>query len=126
MIGFLARALLCSAFLVSGVAKAADFPAAAAEVAALTGMAGASAPIAALVILVQLGGSALVLAGGRWAVGGAALLGGFTIAATLVAHAFWAKTGGEAARDLATFFEHAGLVGGFLLVARAGAGAART
>lgn len=111
-----ARALLCSAFLVSGLFKLADFDAAVGEVRALTGIEPA-APIAALVIAVQLTGSALVIAGGRLAWLGAGLLAAFTLSATLLAHAFWLKSGAEQMRDLNTFFEHLGLVGAFLLVA---------
>lgn len=112
----LARLLLVSAFLISGVAKLLDFNGAVAEVRGLTGIEPA-AIFAALVIATQLGGSALVIAGGRYAWIGAGLLAGFTIIATLLAHAFWTKTGVAQMRDLTTFFEHLGLVGGLLLVA---------
>ena len=33
----------------------------------------------------------------------------------LLAHAFWNKSGAAQVRDLTTFFEHVGLIGGFLL-----------
>lgn len=111
-----ARLALVSAFLISGVMKTLDFTNATAEVRALSGLEPA-ALFAVLVILTQLGGSALVLAGGRWLWLGAALLAGFTIVATVLAHAFWNKSGVERTHDLTTFFEHAGLVGGFLLAA---------
>jgi len=110
----LARIALVSAFVVSGVTKTLDFSSAVAEVRALAGIEPAAA-LAVLVIATQLGGSALVIAGGRAAWIGAGLLAGFTVVATLLAHAFWTKTGIEQARDLSTFFEHVGLVGGFLL-----------
>jgi transmembrane protein len=74
-----------------------------------------AALVAALVIATQLGGSGLVIAGGKLAWIGAVLLAGFTALATLLAHSFWAKTGIEQVRDLTTFFEHVGLIGGFLL-----------
>ncbi len=111
-----ARLALVSAFLVSAALKALDFPGATAEVRALTGLEPAGL-FAALVIATQLVGSALVLAGGRWAWLGAGLLAGFTLLATLVAHAFWTKSGVEQVRDLTTFFEHLGLIGGLALVA---------
>ncbi|MBC7831706.1 MAG: DoxX family protein [Hyphomicrobium sp.] len=111
-----ARLLLASAFLASGVMKVIDFTGAVAEVRALTGMEPAS-PIAALVILTQLGGSALLLIGGRSTVIGAFLLASFTFAATVLGHAFWTKAGPQQARDLVTFLEHMGLIGGFVLVA---------
>ncbi len=110
----LARIALVSAFLVSGVIKTLDFPGAVAEVRALAGIEPA-AVLAILVIVTQLGGAALVIVGGRAVWIGAGLLAGFTVVATLLAHAFWTKTGIEQARDLATFFEHVGLIGGFLL-----------
>lgn len=96
--------------------KVIDFTGAVAEVRALTGMEPAS-PIAALVILTQLGGSALLLIGGRSTVIGAFLLASFTFAATVLGHAFWTKAGPQQARDLVTFLEHMGLIGGFVLVA---------
>ncbi len=111
-----ARLALVSTFLVSAVLKALDFPGATAEVRALTGLEPAGL-FAALVIVTQLVGSVLVLAGGRWAWIGAGLLAGFTLVATLVAHAFWTKSGVEQVRDLMTFFEHLGLIGGLVLVA---------
>ena len=109
-----ARVALVSAFLVSGVLKTLDFTGATAEVRALAGMEPA-AVLAVLVITTQLGGSILVIAGGRLLWLGAFLLAGFTAVATLLAHAFWTKTGVAQSRDLATFFEHIGLIGGFLL-----------
>ena len=115
-----ARLALVSPFLRSGLLKAADFPAAVAEVRGLVGLEPASL-LAVLVIATQLGGSALVIAGGRLAWIGAVLLCGFTALATLLAHAFWAKAGVEQVRDLTTFFEHVGLIGGFLLAVIVGA-----
>jgi transmembrane protein len=111
-----ARIALCSAFLVSGIVKLLDFPGAVVEVRGLTG-AEPAILIAALVIAVQLGGSALVVAGGRLTWLGAGLLAGFTVAATLLGHAFWLKSGADRTHDLNTFFEHLGLVGGFALAA---------
>jgi uncharacterized membrane protein YphA (DoxX/SURF4 family) len=73
---------------------------------------------AAATIIVQLGGSALILfARGRAAVLGATALAAFTLAATLVGHAFWRETGMERFHDLNAFLEHFGLIGGFALVA---------
>ncbi|MDX2211325.1 MAG: DoxX family protein [Sphingopyxis sp.] len=111
-----ARAALASAFLLSAVLKVADFPAAVAEVRALTGIEPA-ALVAGLVIAVQLGGSALLLLGGHATRLGAMLLGGFTLAATLVAHDFWNEQGDAQIRDMTVFFEHMGLIGGFILAA---------
>lgn len=113
---FLARLALASPFLFSGVTKALDFAGATAEVQGFTGFEPA-APLALLVIAVQLGGSALLLAKGRAVWLGAALLAGFTLAATLLAHDFWAKPGGAWLRDATTFFEHMGLIAGLGLAA---------
>ena len=114
-LGTAALALLCWPYLASGAAKALDFAGASAEVAGL-GLP-APAPLAALTVLVQLGGSALVIAGRlRWL--GALALAGFTLAATLLAHAYWAfDPGPERVRQSITFGEHVGLVGAFLYVA---------
>lgn len=114
--GLLARIALASAFVLSGIVKLADFAGATAEVRALTGMEPA-AFIAAAVIAVQLGGSALLLMGGRLAWIGAALLGTFTLAASIAAHDFWNADAAMWARQATTFCEHLGLVAGLALAA---------
>jgi transmembrane protein len=85
-----ARIAVAAPFLVSGIAKLADFPSAISEVRGLTGLEPAGL-MAALVVLTQLAGSALVIAGGRLTWIGTAALACFTIVATLYAHAFWLK-----------------------------------
>lgn len=113
---WLAKAGLCLAFIYSGVTKLLDFPAAMAEQAQF----GLRPPalFAAATIAVQLGGSALVLfARGRSQALGALALAGFTVLATPIGHAFWNMTGMERFHNLNAFLEHAGLVGGFLIVA---------
>ncbi len=113
---FTARLLLASAFVFSGVVKLADFAGTMAEVRALTGLEPASV-WAALVIATQLGGSALLIAGGRLAVFGALILAGFTIVASVFGHPFWLCEGTPMIRDATTFLEHLGLVAGLLLSA---------
>jgi transmembrane protein len=108
------RVALVSAFIVSGVTKAADFAGATGEVRALSGVEPAGL-WAVIVIAVQLGGSALVIAGGRAMWIGAVLLAGFTLLATIAAHAFWDRSGIAQIRDLTTFFEHMGLIAGLFL-----------
>jgi uncharacterized membrane protein YphA (DoxX/SURF4 family) len=106
--------LLCSAYLQGGINKLTDFNAAVGEMQHF-GLAPA-APLAALVIALELGASLLVLSGFyRWL--GAGFLGVFTLLATFVANRFWEMEG--AARFMAAngFFEHLGLTGAFLLVA---------
>ena len=111
---FLARLLLVSAYLLGGIVKAGDWPAAVAEQAHF----GIRPPElwAALTILVELIGSALILtARSVWL--GAGMLGVFTLLAAVTANAFWAMPPGHE-RFMATnaFFEHLGLAGGFVLV----------
>ncbi|WP_273453204.1 DoxX family protein [Nevskia ramosa] len=113
---WLARAGLCLAYVYSGLAKLIDFPAAIAEQQHF-GLQPA-ALFAAATIAVQLGGSVLVLfARGRLAALGAAALAGFTMIATIIGHPFWTMSGIERFHNLNAFLEHAGLVGGFGLIA---------
>lgn len=105
---------LAAPFLVSGIGKAMHFTAAVAEIRHFTGFEPA-AVVAACVILVQLIGSALLLAGGRRTRLGAVLLAAFVAAATLVAHAWWTKAGLERFRDFNAFWEHVALIGGLAL-----------
>lgn len=115
----LARAALASPFLISGLVKATDFAGAVAEVAGLTGLEGSVAVIlAALVIVTQIGGAVLLVAGGRLGWLGAAALAGFTVIATLLAHAYWTMEGAERARNMMVFWEHAAICGGLLLAGR--------
>ena len=113
---WLPRAGLCLAYVYSGLAKLIDFPAAIAEQQHF-GLQPA-ALFAAATIVVQLGGSALVLfAQGRRAALGAAALAAFTVLATVIGHPFWTMSGIERFHNLNAFLEHAGLVGGFGLIA---------
>jgi uncharacterized membrane protein YphA (DoxX/SURF4 family) len=111
----LALVLLCAAYLQGGFSKLLDFPGAVAEARhfglPLPGLA------AALTIMVELAGSALVLSGrARWL--GALGLAGFTFAANLLANRYWALSPGQERFMAANgFYEHLGLVGGFVAVA---------
>lgn len=105
---------LAAPFLVSGIGKALHFTAAVAEIRQLTDLEPAPA-VAACVILVQLIGSALLLAGGRWTRPGAGLLAAFVAAATVVAHSWWSKAGLERFRDFNAFWEHIAIIGGLVL-----------
>ena len=106
---------LCAAYLQGGLSKLLDWPGAVAEAAHF----GLPMPpvTAAATIAVELIGSALVLSGRlRWL--GALGLAAFTLAATFVANRFWElPPGQERFMTANAFFEHLGLVGGFLLVA---------
>jgi uncharacterized membrane protein YphA (DoxX/SURF4 family) len=112
---WLALLLLCSAYIQGPVTKILDFNGAIAE---MNHFGLSPAPLFAVaVIAFELAASALILAGIlRWL---AALgLAGFTLMATFVALRFWEMPPGHE-RMMATnaFFEHLGLIGGFLLVA---------
>ena len=106
--------LLCAAYLQGGLNKAMDFGSAIAEMNHF-GLSPA-APLAIAVIVLELGASALILTGFyRWL--GALALAGFTLFATFVALRFWEMAPPERFMAANGFFEHLGLVGGFLLVA---------
>lgn len=105
---------LCAAYLQGGLNKAFDFPSAIAEMNHF-GLSPA-APFAMATIVMELVASALILTGFyRWV--GALALAVFTLLATFVALRFWEMQ--PPARFMAanSFFEHLGLIGGFLLVA---------
>ncbi|MEK9210007.1 DoxX family protein [Sphingomonas sp. 2378] len=112
---FLARLLLVGAYLLGGVVKASDWPAAVAEQAHF----GMNPPQlwAALTIAVEIVGPLLILSG-RLIWLGAGMLGVFTLLAAFTANAFWTMPAGQD-RFMATnaFFEHLGLIGGFVLAA---------
>lgn len=112
---FAARLLLVGAYLLGAAVKASDWPAAVAEQAYF----GMHPPAlwAALTIAVEILGPLLILAD-RLVWLGAGVLGVFTLLAAITANAFWTMPAGQG-RFMATnaFFEHLGLIGGFVLVA---------
>ena len=106
--------LLVSAYLQGGFDKAFDFAGAIGEMQHF-GIEPA-APAAAATIALELGASLMVLTGRlRWL--GAACLAIFTLAASLVANRFWSAAPADRFVLENAFFEHLGLVGGFLVVA---------
>jgi uncharacterized membrane protein YphA (DoxX/SURF4 family) len=111
---WIALLALCAAYLQGGINKAADFSGAIAEMNHF-GLSPA-APLALATIIVELGASAMVLSGFyRWL--GALALAGFTLFATFVANRFWEMAAPERFMAANSFFEHIGLIGGFLVVA---------
>jgi uncharacterized membrane protein YphA (DoxX/SURF4 family) len=108
-----ARIALVSAFLIGGVQKAVDFPGAVAEQAHF-GLQPAWL-WATAAIIVELGGSVLVILG-RWVWLGAGGLGVLTAVAMVTANDFWAMTGHDRFMATNAFFEHLGLIGGLVLV----------
>jgi transmembrane protein len=115
--GAVTRIVLCLPFWWSGLSKLFDFSGGTAEMAAL-GLEPAWL-FNALTILVQLGGSLLVILN-RWTWLGAGALGVFTVLVTVLAHQFWTLEGLERVRELNTFLEHFALVAGFVLVSMIG------
>ena len=109
----LARVALASAFLIGGVNKLVDFTAAVAEQEHF-GLHPAWL-WAALAIVVEIGGSLLVIAG-RLVWLGAGSLGVLTAVAMLVANDFWTMSGQDRFMALNAFFEHLGLIAGLVLV----------
>ncbi len=106
---------LCAAYLQGGLVKLFDFPSAIGE---MNHFGLSPAPAFAVgVIALELGASVMILAGRlRWL--GALALGGFTLLATGIALRFWElPPGHERFMAANSFFEHLGLVGGFLLIA---------
>ncbi len=111
---FIALLGLCAAYLQGGIDKLLDFGGAVAE-AQHFGLTPA-APIAVATIMTELVGSALILTGFyRWF--GALWLAGFTLMATFIANRFWELSLPDRFMVENSFFEHLGLIGGFLLVA---------
>ena len=105
---------LCAAYLQGGFNKATDFPAAMAEMTHF-GLHPASL-FAIAVIALEIGASLLILTG-FYRYLGALALAGFTLMATFIANRYWEIAPPERLMAANAFFEHLGLVGGFLLVA---------
>lgn len=122
-ITLLARVALTFPFWVSGLAKLIDFPAGVAEMAHF-GLEPAAAFNTAT-IMVQLGGSMLVITG-RHAWLGAGALAFFTALTIPLVHHFWSLTE-EPFRTIAfhTATEHVGMIGGLLGIAILSAHATR-
>ena len=111
---FIALLGLCAAYLQGGLVKLFDFGAAVAETQGF-GIPFAGAATAATIVT-ELAGSALILTGfWRWL--GALWLAGFTLFATFMANRFWEIQPPQRFMVENSFFEHLGLIGGFLLVA---------
>jgi uncharacterized membrane protein YphA (DoxX/SURF4 family) len=111
---WIAMCLLCGPYLQGGLTKALDFGAAIAEMKQF-GLK-PPVPLAIAVIVTEIGASLLVLSGlFRWA--GALMLAGFTLYATFLSDRFWDAPLPKRYATENSFFEHLGLVGGFLLVA---------
>jgi len=110
----LARIGLTAAYVLGGIVKLMDFAAAVAEQEHFGLHPGAL--WAAVTIVVELGGSPLVLSG-RCVWLGAGALAVLTVVASVVANDFWALEGQARFVAMNSFFEHIGLIAGFAMVA---------
>jgi uncharacterized membrane protein YphA (DoxX/SURF4 family) len=109
----ISRIALVSAFLIGGIQKLIDFPGAIAEQAHFGLQPAWMWAVAA--VIVELGGSVLVIVG-RWVWLGAGGLGVLTAIAMFAANDFWAKAGHDRFIAVNDFFEHLGLIAGLVLV----------
>ncbi|MBC8057427.1 MAG: DoxX family protein [Rhizobiales bacterium] len=110
-----ATTLLTLPWWTSGIAKLVDLDGALAE-ASHFGLEPLWLTVLATIV-VQTGGSALLILG-RWTWVGAGALGVFTAIATLIAHPFWTVSDPVARfHERNTFLEHVGLIGGLMLAA---------
>jgi uncharacterized membrane protein YphA (DoxX/SURF4 family) len=110
----LARLGLASAYLLGGIVKLSDFSAAIAEQEHFGFHPGWAWAVAAIVV--ELIGSLLVITG-RLVWLGAGALGVLTALATFAASPFWTMQGQARLAATNTFFEHIGLIAGFVMVA---------
>ncbi len=109
-----ARILLTGAYLLGGVTKALDFPAAVAEQEHFGLHPGAL--WAAVTIAIELLGPVLIISG-RFVWLGAGALGVLTAVASVLANNFWDLQGQARFTATNNFFEHVGLIAGFVLAA---------
>ena len=112
---YLGMTCLTYMFWWSGLTKLWDFSSARAEM--LNFGLKPAALFAMATIALELGGSVVVVAGGRFAWIGAAALAAFTLATIPVAHDFWNKEGTAAFLEKAIAQEHLSVVGGLLVAA---------
>ena len=109
-----ARIGLVGAYILGGLTKLTDFPAAVAEQEHFGLHPGTLWAMAAIVV--ELVGPILIISG-RWVWLGAGALGVLTAIATVSANAFWAMHGHDRFVALNAFFEHIGLIAGFVMAA---------
>jgi putative oxidoreductase len=115
----LARALLSSPFLYSGVDKCWRWSAAQREVAA-SGLPWPT-PLHLVTVVVQLGGGFSLLLGIEPRLG-ALLLLLFLIPVTVMYHPFWKRSGAEFATEADHFLSNLAIIGGLLVIVALGSG----
>lgn len=111
---FIARLGLVGAYILGGFTKLLNFPAAVAEQEHFGLHPGFVWAVAAIVV--ELIGPVLIL-WGRFVWLGAGALGVLTAIATFVSSDFWNMEGTQRFMALNTFFEHVGLIAGFVMAA---------
>ncbi len=114
LLWFVARLFLVSAYLYGGLTKLFDFQSAIAEQARFHLQ--PAAVWAVLAIMVEIGGSLLILFG-RFVWLGAGAIGVLTLIAASVTQKFWALQGAAQVAAFNGFLERLGLIGGLILVA---------
>ena len=119
-LALLGRLLLALMFITSGFGKIGGFEGTAGYIAS-KGLPMASV-VAALTILVELGGGLAVAVGflTRWA---ALALAAFTVLAALIFHTYWAVPPEQVMMQQINFWKNIAIAGGFLMVAAYGPGA---
>jgi putative oxidoreductase len=114
-----ARLLLAALFLIFGWRKLTDYSG------TLSRMVQDGAPLPAIAtpiaIFMELP-VAFALAVGAFTRPSAVLLALYTLASALIAHRYWTMTGVNKVDSLESFYKNLSIVGGFLLLAIAGAG----
>jgi putative oxidoreductase len=121
LLPLIARVLMGAIFLVSGIRKVMAY---AATVGYLTKL-GFPAPefFAVLAIIIEIGGSILLIIGWRtrWV---AWLLAVFVLVAAFAAHRFWEFDAAQATNQMNHFLKNLAIIGGLLMVACFGPGRA--
>lgn len=112
--GIAARVVLTYMFWASGLAKLLDFQGGVAEMAHFGLEPAVTFNIAT--ILVQLGGSLLIIVN-RWAWLGAGALAVFTLATIPIAHAFWTMEEPMKTVEFYVVMEHISIIGGLMVAA---------
>jgi len=118
-VALLGRLLLAQLFIVAGLGKIAQFAGTVAYM--QSGGLPAAAPLAVLVIALELGGG-LALLFGFMTRRVALALALFTLAASLVFHAFWSAPAAQAMTQTLLFMKNISVIGGLLTVAAFGPG----
>ena len=114
------RLLIAALFLPAGLAKLSGFEGTVGYIASV-GLPMATAG-AAVAVVVEIAGSAALLAGFQTRVA-ALVLAAFTLVATVIFHAFWAVPPEQALVQQLMFFKNIAVIGGLLILAAHGAGA---